>query len=572
MKYYYTSLIEDYTYTTFWPPVRYLYNPYNSITLNFYNNIKNLSSILIVCELLWKFIVSTSYYVNEVDAYARVPQADFYTSILYFIWTSFWYLPSYVLLLMLIAVWLRSHTVCLIHNLLYALLLIYSCTLIDYQVLNPTTLPFYRGESWNTLLTNSVNKYHPCIFYSTISGILLVYWSTTVTHNHRRLSTLVGVLGSHALSQDKLIWITSTLFLGSWWAAQEGSWGGWWNWDPSEVFGLVVMLFYTQIVHRRILKHVCHTLRPVIQSYVIVVLVLYLFIQINFDLVSHNFGTKTNQFVDSYQLLLTLLFTAVLLWGWKLTNLLTLPAPNSATKALNVQALQGRAVFTIILLVSTSLSFTDLLNNFSWSISGANLLNLPNLSTYYATVSVLALVVLFYKPSLTTIPIIYSSSIYFYIPPYILWGRSVKAWVSLNHTLIVMMLWVMYFSLNQASTTWSQLNENTQTFFTGVLSDLSKTYTSLNTYAIEIGYPQLWSNQSAGYGWNILKDSSVPLVHTFSHPLGPTSQSQEMLASGLEYLHSIQVVDLFSTTLSYILPLILLSVLTLSTSKPIIIY
>jgi hypothetical protein len=570
-EYYYINFTEGHTCTTSWPFVRYLYNPHNSITLNFYNNIKILSSILIVCELLWKFIVSTTYYVNEVDTYARIPQADFYTSILYFIWTSFWYLPAYVLLLMLIVVGLRAHSACLTHSLLYILLLIYSCTLIDYQVLNPTTLPFYRGESWNTLLTNSVNKYHPCIFYGTISGILLAYWNTTVIPNHARLSTLTGVLSFYALSQDKLIWITSTLFLGSWWAAQEGSWGGWWNWDPSEVFGLVVMFFYTQIVHRRILKHTLYTMQPVIQSYVIVVLVLYLFIQINFDLVSHNFGTKTNQFVDSYQLLLALLFTAIFLWGRKLVALLTLPTLNSVAATLNAYTLQGRAVFATILLVSTSLSFTDLLNNFSWSISGTNLLNLPNLSTYYATVSVLALVVLFYKPSLITIPITYSSSMYLYIIPYIFWGRSVKAWVYLNHTLLVTMLWTMYFLLNQVSTTWSPLNENTQTFFTGILSDFGKTYTSLNTYTIEIGYTQLWSNQSASYGWNTLKDSSVPLVHTFSHPLGPTSQSQEMLASGLEYLHSIQVIDLFSTAISYILPLVLLSVLTLSTSKPIII-
>ena len=568
----YAILIRKYYLITVRPLSRHFQNFHSSITLNFYNNIKNLSAILVLCGLLWKFIASTSYYINEMDVYSRAPQSDFYTSVLYFMWTSFWYLPSCILLLILVSVWLRTSSVQLMQLVFATLLLVYSSTLIDYQILNPTCLSLYRGESWNTLLTNSVNKYHPFIFYSTISGVILTYWVITTTTKHTQLIVISNFTNLHNLSQDKLVYIIFTLFLGSWWAAQEGSWGGWWNWDPSEVFGLVVMIFFTQMIHRHRLKYTHYTLWLTIKSFLFTILVLYLFIQLNFDLVSHNFGTKTNQFIDSYQFLLLLLILIVGLWVTQLSTLCTSSALNKVPMLINIQALQSRTILTLILLVVTGLSFTDLLNNFSWSISGTNLLNLPNLSTHYATISVLTLCLLIYKPSITTLPTVYTLSTWFYILPYYILTRVPKSWTSFNHVLITVILWITYFTLNQASTTWFYVTENTQTSFITTLSDLCTTYVSLSNYVIETGHLQSWSNQVTGYGWNIFKDGSVPIVHTFSHPLGSNGQAQGMLSTGSEYTHSTHIIDLFSIYLPYILIVLFVNALTLLTSKPIIIY
>ena len=525
---------------------------------------------MVVCGLLWKFIVSTSYYSSDVDIYSRVPQADFYGNVLYFVWTSFWYLPSYVLLLALVSVWFSIHSTQISHILLYVLLLIYSFTLIDYQALNPTTLPPYRGESWNTLLTNSVNKYHPFIFYSTISGVILIYCSITSAPKHTRLSYFTDFVNRYAFLQDKLTYIVFTLFLGSWWAAQEGSWGGWWNWDPSEVFGLVVMIFFTQVVHRHLLKHTRYTLQSAVLSFVAAILILYLFIQLNFDLVSHNFGTKASQFIDSYQLLLMLLIIAVLLWGYQLVTLITSPVSGKAQGLISLRSLWRRVIFTLTLLLVTGLSFTDLLNNFSWSVVGANLVNLPDLSTYYSTVSVLLIVTLLYRPSFIILPLTHLLTATWYTLPYAVLSRFSKSWVLLNHVLITFVLFITYVSVNQVSTIWCQVVDNSQTFLIETLSDLGKSYVSLSTHVIEVGYLQAWANQSSGYGQNLFKDGSVPLVHTFSHPLGPNGQAQEMLAAGMEYLHAIQVADLFSTGLCWVLFLLLLSVTALITLKPVI--
>jgi len=562
--------VRDYGYITVRPPVRYLYRTHKPITLNFYNNTKNFSAIAVTCGLVWKFIILVGYYANEVDLYSRIPQADFYGSVLYFVWTSFWYLPSYTLLLILVAISFNARSIRLSYILLSLLLLAYSCTLLDYQALNPTPLPFCRGESWNTLLTNSVNKYHPFIFYSTISGALAIYWCIGVTPTHTKLSVFTGLADGYAFSQTKLSHIVFTLFLGSWWAAQEGSWGGWWNWDPSEVFGLVVMIFFTQVIHRHALKHTRYILQLVVQILLITILILYLFIQLNFDLVSHNFGTKADQFVDSYQLLLLLLISTTLLLGYRLGSLVMGCVRSNTQLFLGLRTLRSRVLFTCILLVSTGLSFTDLLNNFSWSIVGTNLVNLPDLSAHYATVSILTLTTLLYKPSLLTLaPTCFITALTHTLPHTVL-IRSAKSWVAFNHTLITYVLLVACFSTNQVSTIWCQVADNSQTFLLETLSALGKTYIVLSAYVVEVGYTQSWSNQLSGYGWNVFKDGSVPLVHTFSHPLGANGQAQGMLSASTEHLHSVQVTDPLITGLCGTVLLILVSIVTLATSKPLI--
>ena len=160
------------------------------------------------------------------------------------------------------------------------------------------------------------------------------------------------------------------------------------------------MIFFTQVIHRHALKHARYALKSVVQLSLNIILILYLFIQLNFDLVSHNFGTKTDQFVDSYQLLLVLLTTTALVWGYKFITLVMTRGWGKVSLFLNTKSLLIRVIFTTILLISTGLSFSDLFNNFSWSVVGTNLINLPNFSAYYATVSTLALILLLYKPSL----------------------------------------------------------------------------------------------------------------------------------------------------------------------------
>jgi heme/copper-type cytochrome/quinol oxidase subunit 1 len=99
---------------------------------------------------------------------------------------------------------------------------------------------------------------------------------------------------------------------------QEGSWGGWWNWDPSEVFGLLTLLFFISRIHKvfskqNFSKNVLNDL-----TFFVILFQIYFFTQLNFDLVSHNFGTKIDNFIDNtnlYTLLILLSYLYVIfLW------------------------------------------------------------------------------------------------------------------------------------------------------------------------------------------------------------------------------------------------------------------
>jgi hypothetical protein len=82
------------------------------------------------------------------------------------------------------------------------------------------------------------------------------------------------------------------LALGSWWAFQEGTWGGWWNWDSSEVFGLEFFLLILYVTHTYWKSSDLLAWSISISCQFLAVLITYFFIQLNFDLVSHNFGVK----------------------------------------------------------------------------------------------------------------------------------------------------------------------------------------------------------------------------------------------------------------------------------------
>jgi hypothetical protein len=90
--------------------------------------------------------------------------------------------------------------------------------------------------------------------------------------------------------------IIIALYLGSWWALQEGSWGGWWNWDISEVFGLLIFYKITVILHSKL--YWSSRYFNYWYSYIasVIFITFYLIMQINFELSAHDFGFKWLRF------------------------------------------------------------------------------------------------------------------------------------------------------------------------------------------------------------------------------------------------------------------------------------
>jgi len=106
---------------------------------------------------------------------------------------------------------------------LVVLIFILQILLIHYQNLNPH---FYLndilGEQFNILLSNSINKFHPALFYISLLLITVSYPNSLYLPKLRY--SLKRDYREFTYFTNKLTRIIIfTLFLGSWWALQEGS-------------------------------------------------------------------------------------------------------------------------------------------------------------------------------------------------------------------------------------------------------------------------------------------------------------------------------------------------------------
>ena len=100
--------------------------------------------------------------------------------------------------------------------------------------------------------------------------------------------------------KSSLCFIVIALYLGSWWALQEGSWGGWWNWDSSEFFGLIIMyllLFF--FFHSKLPLKTVYISYYFILNSLLYLFIFFLLLQLNFSIISHNFGFRSLKFLNT---------------------------------------------------------------------------------------------------------------------------------------------------------------------------------------------------------------------------------------------------------------------------------
>lgn len=497
----------------------------------------------------------TSGFSNVADFMSRVFLNDFFINSFYILWTSFWYIPSFVISLFLLFV-LKSNT----SNRAFILIVIAFLLQIAssyYQNLNPHLyLNDVLGEQFNILLSNSINKFHPALFY--VSLILL----TVVYPNDLYILELKYLFKrdykEFAYFTNKLCWIIIfTLFLGSWWALQEGSWGGWWNWDPSEVFGMLVMLLHLNNLHRK--------LKPsnYIESLYYVglvwkfVLLTYVFIQFNFDLVSHNFGTRVDQFIDSSHnfLLLLLLITFIIVISYtQPLNLMLRIASLSTTSIGGYKISWNLFIYCFILFVILS-SFSLLINDFFWKILQVNILNSIKLTYYFTPVLVTVLCLRVWNPFLAVTVLYVTANNLFLVP--ILFILSVRpSGLLIFHNLIIIIIFSMCLEYNQTLSLWDLIYENTSIQSGLLTSDFFGTVVSLNNFFIEYTKPVLLNNSLVECVWNIVWTSSSAENHNFSHPLTSYYLSQVLLSGNMVSQYLVMVLDLaVASTLILLVPL-----------------
>ena len=236
----------------------------------------------------------------------------------------------------------------------------------------------------NALLSNSLNKYHPLILYFSsflcLLNFLLLYQvgTTPMRYNLNKWFLRFRHLNYLAFTIN-----FSALALGSWWALQEGTWGGWWNWDASEVLGLLVLLSTLWVIHSR--WTLLNFIKGSELGFLILsgVLLSYYMLQLNFELTSHSFGSRFTYFFNNNLFLLevfiTLLIHALFQIGHKrqlrtrlLAGLPDSPLRFSTSSASRATIIWFGVFVGVILLIS---SFLPLLNYFFWRYLKVNSFN-----------------------------------------------------------------------------------------------------------------------------------------------------------------------------------------------------
>jgi len=288
-----------------------------------------------------------------------------------FFWTSFTYLPVFFFVVVL--------TLLLFFNKLPVILIFtlytYTFEVSDFLVLNLNTANFNLNVTdFNLLLVNNLNKYHPFIFYlSAISLLITVFLLNKSFIKHDSMFLWGSSIRLTLICFKRSLIINSfALFLGSYWALQEGTWGGWWDWDPSEVFGLLFFITNIFFIHSALIQTYFFKIILKLLLAINIILLSYFLIQLNFDLVSHNFGTKFFYFFNNNFFLLEFVsviicnILATLLWSNRLISSLNNIILNNKLRYSNTVTNYLRTLVPLLIIVLVIFSFIPLINYFIW--------------------------------------------------------------------------------------------------------------------------------------------------------------------------------------------------------------
>jgi cytochrome c biogenesis factor len=200
------------------------------------------------------FLTKFSLWSIVLDLYSRLSLNLYFINVFHFFWTSLWYLYLFFVYLIFVnnffnlkySLWLINYIFILFYFINFSLFtdIYFDNTFNSHILLN--------SESSNVLLKNSVNKIHPFLLYSATMLFFIPWFYSLNVFNNRMLGR-ASFLTSFIMRDVKksVIYILIALYLGSWWALQEGSWGGWWNWDASEFLGLLILYLVLTIFHSK---------------------------------------------------------------------------------------------------------------------------------------------------------------------------------------------------------------------------------------------------------------------------------------------------------------------------------
>ena len=294
-----------------------------------------------------------------------------------FLWTTYQLIPGFYWLLLLLVIVYNTSQLKKVYFYFFLLLFYYIClfNVFDFLIydLELINMNFLFNEI-NLFLLNSLNKWHPIFFYiSTVFFFIVLYINyKLLLHSGYSLFSFL-FYNFKSASLNVLVLLIFAIFCGSWWALQEASWGGWWNWDPSEFLGLILIIIYVIFIHFK-LKVIYLFKYFFLTHYLFLTFInIFIFIQLNFSLVIHNFGLKFFFFFDNNLILLEWfyifnLYYLILICFYSLVSMFIY----FFIKPLCLTSIANYKYFFLILMVIylillTAQSFNNLLIFFFWN-------------------------------------------------------------------------------------------------------------------------------------------------------------------------------------------------------------
>jgi cytochrome c biogenesis factor len=319
----------------------------------------------------------TMLLTNSIDSLTRIdlnlPQ---YNSI-YFLWTNLDYIYLYFIVLILFALLLNFKLNCLKNYTVIVTLMLVPMIWITLFVGSCSTYSQSAGctNNVNLLLFNSINKYHPLLLYTSV--LILMLLAINYSYANGVYKARIYLNNVSRFWVKALVIIVTTMYAGSWWAYQEGSWGGWWAWDSSETFGLVIVFVLIALVHLNFFIRKIKLVKHYYYIAILLILLNYLSLQLNFGITSHNFGLKDSSdsiILDYYTKLLMLFLSIFVLMVYSCYyKLIT----RSFIKKLNIKF----NYYTFIICIPIFTSLAPLLTDLLWKMYELNTINFN--SNYY---------------------------------------------------------------------------------------------------------------------------------------------------------------------------------------------
>lgn len=354
--------------------------------------------------------------------------------------------------------------------------------IIEYYWFNQYQYNTYNIPSFfNMLLQNPLNKYHPAIFFL---SYLFILTSVYTPNNYTSYKHNFYVFYQKSIYEDLTVrklgayWVTISisLYMGAWWALQEGSWGGWWNWDPSEVFGLVILTKLLLMFHSQTFKQ--NFLLNVLTYYSVssLILTMYLILQMSYTLVSHNFGLSlvgygyVNIFFTLSLLVSIYFFFHVnIKYTKSYTNLFNMFKHfnvNQKHKQIKKHTIINYLVIMLIVYLY-SLSFNPILNNIFWTSVSIEILNkwFSWVNVKLVLMLIVILLTITFNSLLISINFFYPLTLLIYYSPILLYNSSKPTLTLITHNTLIILFLSSILNSTTLHTYWCYCYESSHTWY-----------------------------------------------------------------------------------------------------------